>query len=97
MIVVYKDKTGFAPTLAGALAQVLGTSSPPPPSNKGKTAAELSADAQAEYQAATTALSNGQLGLWQTDIDKAYTDAIEAYQLSSGAKVTSPPSKKHTT
>jgi uncharacterized protein len=97
MIVVYKDKTGFSSSLAGALAQVLGTPSPTPPTKKGTTAAELYADSQNEYQLAQTALENGQLGLYQSEFKKAYTEAIEAYQLQSGTKSsTTPPSSKKT-
>jgi hypothetical protein len=92
VIADYNDKVGFAPTLAGTLSQVFGTAPGPGggtggSGSGGSGAAKLSAAqylalAQAAYNQAQTALSNGDLGAYQT-----YVNQMEAYLSKAEAKL----------
>lgn len=95
-IAVYNQQTGFAPTLYGAVEQaVTGMSAPPPPSTKGKTEAQLLANAQQEYTSAIAALQANppNLGLYETDINLMYDDVVRASQLA-GNHTTTTTNKK---
>jgi uncharacterized protein len=87
-IAVYKQRRGFAPTLAGALSQVFGTASQSSSSPTHQlTTDELIALALAEAQRASEALTAGgpnPLGLYQhyTNLENRYLE--EAYSQSKG-------------
>jgi uncharacterized protein len=99
-ITVYKTKRGFAPTLIGALSQVLGTGAPSGPSSSRLTVTELLALAQAEYQKALAALQSGgpnPLGLYEhfINLENRYLD--EAYTRAAGHSPPPPTSSTTTT
>jgi hypothetical protein len=80
VIAVYNQQVGIEPTLDGALSDVLdsnvsgnpttnpgGGTTPPPTSS---TAAQYLSNASADYTAAQKALSNGELGTYQHDVNE---------------------------
>lgn len=82
MIAVFNQNVAISPTLSGALSQVLGgtvsggTTSPTTPSSGGSgstktggTAASYLKQAAADYAAAQSALSAGNLGQYQSDVN----------------------------
>jgi uncharacterized protein len=80
VIAVFNQDVAIQPTLAGALSQVLGsnistgpgggTTTPPGGGTKpGQTAAAYLAQAATDYKNAEAALSAGNLGLYQTDVN----------------------------
>lgn len=74
VIVAFNQKVGFATTLSGAIASVLGGSIPTAPSTptgagkKGQSATQYLAQASADYTAAQAALKAGNLGVYQSDV-----------------------------
>ncbi len=102
MLVYYNGQIGFAPTLAGALAQVFGTSPAPattgtsPPSSAHGAAAsplvlEYLEQAEADYSAAQAALRSDNLAAYGSDLAQmkaALDDAKAAAQ--GGTTVPSP-------
>ena len=74
VIVAFNQKVGFATTLSGAIASVLGGSIPTAPSTptgagkKGQSATQYLAQASADYTAAQAALKDGNLGIYQSDV-----------------------------
>ncbi|MGC1238166.1 MAG: UPF0182 family protein [Acidimicrobiales bacterium] len=93
VIAVFNQDVSIRPTLAGALAQVLGANvsgiTPPPtttpPGKTSATAAEDLAKAATDYTNAQTALSNGNLGQYQQDV-KAMNSEITAAQTALAKK-----------
>jgi uncharacterized membrane protein (UPF0182 family) len=83
VIAVFNQNVSIEPTLAAALSAVFGanitgisTTTPPPTSGKGSstTTKTVAADLQAaatDYSNAETALSKGDLGLYQADVNAA--------------------------
>jgi uncharacterized membrane protein (UPF0182 family) len=75
VIAVFNQQVSISPTLAGAIAGVLGGTVPSTPGGttggggkKGQTAAYYLAQASADYSAAQAALKAGKLGTYQTDV-----------------------------
>jgi hypothetical protein len=93
VIAVFNQDVSIRPTLAGALAQVLGANvsgiTPPPtttpPGKTSATATEDLAKAATDYTNAQTALSNGNLGQYQQDV-KAMNNEITAAQTALAKK-----------
>jgi hypothetical protein len=96
VIAVFNQDVGIEPTLAGALSDVLGanvsglTSTPPTGNGKGKTPPTTSASvasylqqASADYANAQRALANGDLGLYQKDVN-AMNQQLELARNSLG-------------
>jgi hypothetical protein len=94
VIAVFNQDVDISPTLAGALTSVLGANvsvGPPgsstggttPPSGgttpSGKTAQDYLKQAAADYTAAQTALTNGDLGTYQDDV-KAMDQQLQLAQ-----------------
>jgi uncharacterized membrane protein (UPF0182 family) len=81
VIAVFNQDVGIEPTLAGALSDVLGAnvsglSNPPPSKGKGSgssvtgaSVASFLQQASADYTNAQNALANGDLGLYQKDVN----------------------------
>jgi hypothetical protein len=81
VIAVFNQDVGIEPTLAGALSDVLGAnvsglSNPPPSKGKGSGSSVTGASvasylqqASADYTNAQNALANGDLGLYQKDVN----------------------------
>jgi uncharacterized protein len=80
----WNGQAGYAPTLPGALAQVLGTASGQPASPAGGLQRYLQ-QAQADYAAATAALRGGHWGLWGIDLGKMNAALNEASKLAGGS------------
>ena len=91
VIAVLNQVVGIEPTLAGALSDVLGAnlsgiSAPPPSTGKGKGAGSSTGtsvsgylqQAMADYSNAETALANGDLGLYQKDVDAMHQQLLLA-------------------
>jgi uncharacterized protein len=104
MLVYYNGQIGYAPTLAGALAQVFGTAptptstgSPPPASGTGTPASAIVLkylqQAESYYSQAQAALKNANLALYGSDLAlmKAALDKAEA-AAHGGAPAPSAPS-----
>ncbi len=105
VIAVFNQEVGIEPTLNGALSDVLGTnvsgSSPsrsgggttPPVTNS--TVAEYLSQASADYSAAQKALSKGELGTYQQDVNKM-NEQLKLAQtaLTSGTTAKSSTSSK---
>jgi uncharacterized protein len=99
-IAVYKQRRGFAPTLAGVLSQVLGTAGPTSSSPGHLDTNELIALALAEAQKASAALTAGgpnPLGLYQhyTNLENRYL--AEAYSQLKSPSTSSTPTTTTTT
>jgi uncharacterized protein len=68
VITVFGQKVGFAPTLAGSLAQTLGTAAPTSPTKPSTSSVKTDlANAQTEYNDALAALTAGNLSAYQKD------------------------------
>lgn len=93
VIAVFNQQVGIAPTLSGALEDVLGTnvsglSTSPgssttttiPSSGATSTAATYLQQASSDYADAQSALANGNLGAYQRDVDAMHTALQEAEQ-----------------
>ena len=95
VIAVFNQDVGISPTLAGALSQVLGAnvsggsssggSSSSGSTQGGRTAAFYLKQAAADYSSAQAALSAGDLGTYQTDVN-AMSKQLELAQSALGAK-----------
>ena len=82
VIAVFNQDVGIAPTLAGALSDVLGANvsglgnSPPSKNgsgpNSGASVASYLQQASSDYTNAKNALANGDLGLYQKDVNAMY-------------------------
>jgi uncharacterized protein len=75
VIAAFNQQVGISPTLAGAIAAVLGGSVPTNTGGsgggkKGQSAAYYLAQASADYTAAQAALKAGNLGVYQSDVQK---------------------------
>lgn len=75
VIAVFNQQVGISPTLAGAIADVLGGTIPTTPSGatvgggkKGQSATYYLTQASADYGAAQAALKAGNLGTYQSDV-----------------------------
>jgi uncharacterized membrane protein (UPF0182 family) len=111
VIAVYNQQVGIEPTLDGALSDVLGasvsgsstTTSPsggttPPATNS--TVTQYLAQASSDYTAAQKALSNGQLGTYQHDVNEMNQQlklAQSALTSGSTTKTTKSSKSKTTT
>jgi len=82
-IVVYKNKSGFAPTLKGALAQVLSGVGSQSSSGQTLTPDELLLRAEAAHTSAQAALAAGNLGKYQLYNNLANTYVARAEKIIS--------------
>jgi hypothetical protein len=93
VIAVFNQDVSIEPTLAGALSAVLGANvsgitPPPTTTTPGKTNATATADlaqAATDYTNAQAALSKGDLGLYQRDVE-AMNQEITAAQAALAKK-----------
>ncbi len=108
VIVVYSNTIEIAPTLSQALAGVFGSNSTGGGSGGGATGGgssasisaqvrQLIAQASADYQAASAALSSGQLGAYQGDVQKAASAVAKADQLLASSSTTTSPKRTKST
>jgi uncharacterized membrane protein (UPF0182 family) len=97
VITVFNQQVGIAPTLAGSLSQVLGTavstgststtSTSTPTTTTGKSAAYYLGQASTDYTNAQAALSAGDLGQYQADVNAMNTQlGLAQKALSTTAK-----------
>jgi hypothetical protein len=97
VIAVFNQQVGIEPTLDAALSVVLGaTVNGTSPSTTGpstttpatnSTVAQYLAQASSDYAAAESALSKGQLGTYQQDVNDMYQQLKLAQAASTGTKV----------
>jgi uncharacterized membrane protein (UPF0182 family) len=110
VLVVYGSQVTMAPTLSGALEEIFGSGaasavgSTQPSGGSGSTAVPVTvreeiASAVTEYTNARAALSKGDLGTYQSDVDAAGRLLKEANQtlITEGVKPVTPASTKTTT
>ena len=102
VLVLYGKEVEIEPTLTGALDGLFGgtppssTSTPTGPVTTGSISTQVRSDvaqANAEYNAAQTALSSGNLGTYQSDVNQAGRDLEAAQKLLTGSS-SSTSSKK---
>ena len=90
VIAVFNQQVSISPTLAGAIAGVLGGTIPSGPGGntgggkKGQTAAYYLAQASSDYSAAQAALKAGHLGTYQTDVQLMNQQLLLAQRALAG-------------
>jgi uncharacterized membrane protein (UPF0182 family) len=92
VIAVFNQDVGIEPTLAGALADVLGANvpigsnptTPTTPSKSGQTASYYLKQAAAHYAAAQAALAAGNLGLYQSEVEAMNRQLLQAQNALAG-------------
>ena len=92
VIAVFNQDVGIEPTLAGALSDVLGANipsnnpgtTPTTPSKSGQSAAYYLKQATADYAAAQSALSSGNLGAYQAAVNAMNRELLLAQKALTG-------------
>jgi uncharacterized membrane protein (UPF0182 family) len=101
VLVLYGKEVEIEPTLTGALDALFGgapssTSTPTGPTTTGSISGRVRSDianASSEYAAAQTALTAGNLGTYQSDVDQAGQDLDAANKLLTGSSSTTTSKK----